>query len=103
MVVIAASRFRDAPRARVLGVEAIVADRRALRLLGLSRLPRELAPAALLIPRCRSIHTFGLRFPIDVVFLDGEGMELDRVDGLPPRRFAGRRGASAVLELPRWP
>src|SRR3954466_15885593 len=96
----AASRFRDAPRARVLGVDAIVADHRRLRLLGLSRLPRELAPAALLIPRFRSIHTFGMRFPIDVVFLDGEGAELDRVDGMAPCRLVSRRDASAVLEIP---
>ena len=40
------------------------------RLLGLALLRREHAGAGLLIPRCRSVHTFGMRFPIDVLFLD---------------------------------
>ena len=33
-------------------------------------LRREPPPHALLIPRCRSVHTFGMRFAIDVAFLD---------------------------------
>jgi uncharacterized membrane protein (UPF0127 family) len=62
-------------------------------------LDRRDAPAALLIPRCSSIHTFGMRFPLEVVFLDGEGRELER-RRVVPRRIASRRGAGSVLELP---
>ena len=40
------------------------------RLLGLALLGRERAGPGLLIPRCRSVHTFGMRFPIDVAFCD---------------------------------
>jgi len=50
-------------------VEAWVATTFGSRLLGLAvvgELPRG---RALLIPRCRSIHTLGMRFAIDVVFL----------------------------------
>ena len=36
-------------------------------LLGRSALP---AGEAMVFPRCRSIHTIGMRFPIDVVFVD---------------------------------
>ena len=71
------------PRARLLG------------LAGLDRLP---SGAALLIPRCRSVHTIGMRFPIDVVFLAGEGTPVGVAERLPPGRFAGRRAARAVLE-----
>ena len=76
-----------------------MADRRRLRALGLMLLDRADAPEALLIPRCSSVHTFGMRFPLVVVFLDGAGRELER-RRVAPRRLAGRRGAAAVLELP---
>jgi len=85
--------------ASVLGVEARVADRRWRRALGLMGLERAHAPAALLIPRCSSVHTFGMRFAIDVVFIDAAGRELERRK-VAPRRLAGRRGAHSVLEVP---
>ena len=101
MGLIAPNRFEGAPRASVLGVEAKVADRRRLRLLGLMLLPRERAPSALLIPRCSAVHTFGMRFPIDVVFVDSDGRAIGSARGVPPRRLLRWRGASAVLEIPR--
>jgi uncharacterized membrane protein (UPF0127 family) len=69
------------------------------RLLGLAFL-RELPHGhALLIPDCRSVHTFGMRFPIDVAFLDeaGEMLRVERT--VPPRRVLFCRGAFAVLEV----
>ncbi len=54
----------------------------------------------LLIPRTSSVHTHFMRFPIDVVFLDGEGRVAKIVRGLRPWRFAGARGTRDVLELP---
>jgi uncharacterized membrane protein (UPF0127 family) len=94
------NRFEGAPRASVLGLDAVVAADRRLRLLGLMGLPREAAPPALLIPRCSAVHTFWMRFPLDLVFLAGDGTELDRMRGVAPRRLARRRGAHAVLEIP---
>ena len=32
-------------------------------------LDRHRAPEGLLIPRCRSVHTYGMRFPLDLLFL----------------------------------
>ena len=54
---------------------------------------------ALLIPGCRAVHTCGMRYSIDVVFLDATGRVLSVAAGLAPWRFAARRRASAVLEL----
>jgi uncharacterized protein len=68
------------------------------RLLGLAF--RRGAADPLLIPRCRSVHTFGMRFPIDVVFLDGDGCVLRVVERVPPRRIVSCRGARAVVEVP---
>ena len=73
------------PRARLLG------------LAGLASLPHG---AALLLPRCRSVHTFGMRFSIDVVFLAADGTPVGVAERLRPRRLAGRRAARAVLETP---
>jgi hypothetical protein len=75
------------------------------RLLGLALLPRGALTAghALLIPGCRSVHTFGMRFPIDVVFLDerGRALRIERV--VRRRRVLVCRGAFAVLERPSPP
>ena len=84
---------------RVVCERCLVADTPFARmrgLLGRTELPRGegvfLRPAG-------SIHTFFMRFPIDVVFVDGEGIVVGVERELPPWRTARRRGAKAVLEL----
>jgi uncharacterized membrane protein (UPF0127 family) len=73
------------------------------RLLGLAWRDRERAGAGLLIPRCSSVHTFGMRFPLDVYFLDAEGRVIAVRRQVPPRRVLWQRGASAILEIPSPP
>ena len=68
------------------------------RLLGLAWLDEPPPGCALLLPRCRSVHTFGMRFDLDVVFLDRAGAVLRVERGLPRRRQASARGARSVLE-----
>jgi uncharacterized protein len=92
-------RFRGLDRRAVLGHEVPVATSLISRLLGLALLSRGRAPG-LLIPRCRSVHTFGMRFPIDVLFLDDEGRVIELRRSVPPCRVLRCRGAVAVLELP---
>ena len=58
---------------------------------------REATP--LLLAPARSVHTCGMRFPIDVVFLDDELRVLKVVRSMRPWRVASARGARAVLEL----
>ena len=70
------------------------------RLLGLAFLARAPPRCALLIPRCRSVHTAGMRFALDLVFLDRAGRVLRVARGVPPWRVVGCRGAAAVLEVP---
>jgi hypothetical protein len=95
-----AKRLRTLPRKRILGREVRVAAGFRARLLGLAWLDREMAGAGLLLPRCAGVHTFGMRFALDLVFLDPSGAPLAVRRNLPPRRFAWCRGAAAVLELP---
>ena len=72
------------------------------RLLGLA-LRRRRPDHALLIPRCRSVHTFGMRFPLDLIWLDSEGRVLRVDEAVPPWRVRSCRGAAAVLEAGRMP
>ncbi len=70
---------------------------RALGLLGRPTLP---PGEGLLLRPCGAIHTFGMRFPIDVVFLDANDRVVRIVRRLPPWRVAsGGRDAEAALEL----
>lgn len=77
-----------------------VAEGFRTRLRGLSRRERSQAGPGLLIPRCASVHTFGMRFPLDLFFLDGEGRVIAVRRRVPPRRVVWQRGAKAVLEIP---
>jgi uncharacterized membrane protein (UPF0127 family) len=70
------------------------------RLLGLGGLERARAGAGLLIPHCASVHTFGMRFDLDLFFLDADGRLLAVHRAVPPRRLVSHRGAAAVLEIP---
>ena len=77
-----------------------VAATRSSRLLGLALLDRDDAGPGLLIPRCRCVHTFGMRFPLELVFLDAAAQPVSVRRRVPPRRVAVERRARAVLELP---
>jgi uncharacterized membrane protein (UPF0127 family) len=70
------------------------------RLRGLAFRDRAEAGPGLLLPRCSSVHTFGMRFELDVFFLDEAGRIIDARRRVPPRRVLWCRGASAVLEIP---
>ncbi|MCW2988314.1 MAG: hypothetical protein JWM24_1252 [Solirubrobacterales bacterium] len=93
-------RLEALPRCRVQGCTVPVATTSLSRLLGLAGLSREQAAAGLLIPRCASVHTFAMRFELDLVFLDRDGRPLSLRRRVSPRRLAWHRGAAAVLELP---
>jgi uncharacterized membrane protein (UPF0127 family) len=93
-------RFRGLERTELLGNAVPVAASPLSRLLGLALLSREEAGAGILIPRCRSVHTFGMRFPLDLLFLDAEGRVVELRRAVPPGRFIRCSGAMAVLELP---
>lgn len=70
------------------------------RLRGLHGKPELGCNEGLLIIPCRSIHTFFLRTPIDVVFLDGKLNLCALRERLPPNRIAHVREAAMVVELP---
>ena len=93
-------RFCRLGRLRAGGIDVPVATGFRSRLLGLALLGRERAGPGLLIPRCRSVHTFGMRFPLDVFFLDEAGRVIELRRAVSPNRVVRCPGAIAVLELP---
>jgi uncharacterized membrane protein (UPF0127 family) len=95
-----ARRLTALPTVELAGRRVPVAATLRSRLLGLALLDRDAAGAGLLIPGCRSVHTFGMRFGLDLVFLDGSMAPVAVRRRVPPRRIAVERHARAVLELP---
>ena len=93
-----APRLERLPVRTVLGCEVPVARTALSRLLGLAWLERDRAGNGLLIPGCRSVHTFGMRFEIEVVFLDSAGRPIRWEDPVGPGRVLFERRAAAVLE-----
>ena len=77
-----------------------VADTFFSRLVGLLSRKSLTNTEGLLLKPCASIHTIGMRFSIDVVFLDRENKVLGFADSVQANRFrfAPRRTAS-VLEI----
>lgn len=76
-----------------------IADHGAKRRKGL--LGREmLSPGeGLWIVPCEAVHTFGMQFPIDLVYLDRNKRVKKTRHGVPPRRLSACLSAHSVLEL----
>lgn len=49
---------------------------------------------------CRGVHTLGMCYPLDVVFLDNQHLECRRIDSLRVMRIAICLQAALVIELP---
>jgi len=64
-------------------------------LLGIKSLPEG---SALCLPGCRAIHTFFMRFNLDVLFLDSAGVVLRFERDVKPWRILWCRGAFGVIE-----
>jgi uncharacterized membrane protein (UPF0127 family) len=91
----------DRTSGKVLAPNLAVADTFFTRLKGL--LGKKVLPHGdgLWIKHCNSVHTFGMRFPIDVVFLDKGKRVVGLAKTLRPNRISRLYSrASSVIELP---
>ena len=60
----------------------------------------ELAPGtALVIAPCSAVHTFGMRFSIDVIFAARDGRVVKIARDVRPRRISAAWGAFAAIEM----
>jgi len=90
-------------RQTVVATQLALADTHWTRLRGLLGLrPDDFRNGCgLWIVPCHGIHTLGMSFPIDVIYLDHTLKVIDIQQNVRPWRFAPiRRHASSVLELP---
>lgn len=53
----------------------------------------------LLISPCSSVHTFGMRYAIDVIFIDKHWTVVKTVKSLKPWRLSASNKANMVLEI----
>ncbi len=82
-----------------LGSQVRVAGSSAARRRGLLGVDAMADGSGLWIAPCEAIHTFGMRTPIDAIFLDG-GLRVRKLrPSLRPGRIAVCMSASSVLEL----
>lgn len=90
------------PRSRTpVGSAVLLAGTFVARLRGLLGRPALRPGQGLLLHPCNAVHTFGMRYPIDCVYLSAAWRVLAVADNLPPNRFGPVvRAAAMVLELP---
>ena len=81
--------------------EFMVAESFGARLRGmLGRVPitADGLPLVMAFPRCSSVHTCFMAYPIDIAFIDCSGNILARYENVRPWRMCSCPGAWAVLE-----
>jgi uncharacterized membrane protein (UPF0127 family) len=84
-----------------LSNNVVVAERISERMKGLIGKKSFEKGEALWIRPCKSIHTIGLRFPIDILFLDSDNRVVESNEKLPPNRLSKIVfKAKTILELP---
>jgi uncharacterized membrane protein (UPF0127 family) len=70
------------------------------RLKGLMFQKNLLPGSGVHIKPCQSIHTFFMKFPIDVIYLDKELIVVGTEQSLPPGKLGGRfKNAHSVIEV----
>ncbi len=84
----------------ILGLHFIQASSLKDRMQGLM-FRKELAPYdGMLIENCKSVHTFFMRFKIDLIFLNDDGIIIKIVRNISPYRLSGFYfSATRVLEV----
>ena len=92
---------RHATRGELLAARVRVADRAWSRLKGLIGESSLDVGEGLLFTSCQAVHMYGMRFPLDVVFMDESGAVVATYEELKPgHRTTVHRDAYYALELP---
>jgi uncharacterized protein len=80
-------------------MKLFVAHRFFARARGLLGRPRLKLEEGLWLKPCRSVHTFGMHYAIDLVFIDRGAMVVKCVQSLSPGSFSACPNAHSVIEL----
>ena len=92
--------MRNQTRNTVLGEAVEVADTSEKRRVGLLKHARLDPGSGLWIVPCESVHTFFMKFPIDLVYLDKQRKVRKVRHAVPPWRLSACLTAHSILELP---
>lgn len=87
----------NSPQMRFVLAVSIFA--RARGLLGTNASWGDGSRVLMLVP-CKSVHTFGMRYALDIAFADQHGMVLRSERNVKPGRMLSCRRAAFVLEQP---
>lgn len=87
-------------RGHDMGVDVSITETARERMRGLLGRSALGSGEALLLDRCGSVHTFGMRFAIDVVFLDRRHCIVAIHHVVPRRRVLFSPRATHTLEMP---
>ena len=94
-------RVNNLTTGKEVACSVVVAETLFPRLKGLLGRKEFAVGEGLLIKHCMGVHTFGMRFPIDVLFLDKNNSVIACEKQLLPNRMTRiYPQASSVLELP---
>jgi hypothetical protein len=93
-------RAMNSSRGTMMGDAIWLTRSSAERRRGLLGIDRLAVGEGLWIDPCEGVHTFGMRFTIDVIFLAGNHTVVKTVTMLPPRRISVCWRAKSLLELP---
>lgn len=85
--------------ARVILPAVLRAESFFERTRGLLGRPSPTKGEGMLFPDCRSIHTIGMAYPIDLIFLDRQECIIGLYPALKPYRLTLCRKATMALEL----
>jgi len=93
-------KIQNLTRGATLATEAGIADTGRKRRIGLLKHDRLPPGHGLWIAPCEGIHTFGMKFPIDAIFLDRRKRVLKVRAAIGANRISLCLWAHSVLELP---
>lgn len=68
---------------------------------GLSRIDIDSAPTALYFEKCKSVHTFGMKFDLEIIYFDKAGNYLGKKFAKPRRLIKSLKGTYSILEIPK--
>ena len=95
----AAHELLNARTGQVIASRPTAAVDSATRRTGLLKHDKMPDGFALIIAPCNAVHTFGMRFAIDLLFVAKDGTVLKVCHAVPRRRIAASWGAFATIEL----
>ena len=94
-------RIANRTRSTLLGLQVELAASWWARLRGFLGRPQPALGEGILLAPCDGVHTYGMSYDLDVIFLDERGKVLEVIQSLRPWRRTPRvRGARYVLEVP---